>query len=79
MTVREDIEKYILQLTNERELDHSINLFESGFLTSIDVLDLICFIEETYNIDISDDDIGMENFGSIDGLVNFVERVKQLG
>ena len=79
MTVREDIEKYILQLTNERELGHSMNLFESGFLTSIDVLDLICFIEETYNIDISDDDIGMENFGSIDGLVNFVERVKQLG
>lgn len=79
MTIREEVEKYILELSNQPKVDHSVNLFESGLLTSLNALDLICFIEETYGIDISDDDIGMENFGTINRIVDFVERLKQKG
>lgn len=79
MTVREDVEKYVLKLTNEPELDHSMNLFESGNLTSLDVLDLLSFIEETFSISVSDDDIGMENLGSINSIVNLIEKLKQKG
>jgi acyl carrier protein len=76
MTIRKNVEKYISELTNEPKIDHSINFFESGLLSSLDFLDLISFIEESFKIDISDDDIGMKNFGSINGLVDFVEKQK---
>ena len=75
MTVRKKIENYITKLTNEPDIDHSMNLFESGKLTSLDVLDLIGYIEETFNITISDDDIGVENFGSIDNISKFIEKI----
>lgn len=76
MMIGEEVEKFVLKLTNETELDRSMNLFESGSLSSLDVLDLLSFIEETFNIDISDEDIGVENFGSINAIVNFVEKMK---
>jgi len=77
MAVREEVEKYIAKLTNEHEIDHAQNLFESGFLSSLDVLDLLSFIENTYNITVSDDDLGIENFGSIDNMVKYIEKAKQ--
>ncbi len=79
MNIRETVEKYIQRLTNEADLDHSMNLFESGNLTSLDVLDLISFIEETFALSISDDDISMDSFGSINGIVGLVERLSQSG
>ena len=74
MTVRKKITKYITELTSEPNIDQSINLFESGNLSSLDVLDLIVYIETTFNITISDDDIGMENIGSINNMVKFIEK-----
>ena len=77
MAIREEIEKHISELTNNPEIDHSLNLFESGLLTSLDVLDLISFIENEYDISISDEDLGMENFGSIDRIVKYLENTKR--
>ncbi len=77
MAIREEIEKHISELTNNPDIDHSLNLFESGLLTSLDVLDLLAFIENEYEITISDEDLGIDNFGSIDRIVEFVEKSKQ--
>jgi acyl carrier protein len=74
MSVRDRVKEYILELTNEPGIDDSVNLFESGHLTSLDVLDLLCFIEGAFNIVVSDDDLGMDNFGSIDRIVNYIEN-----
>lgn len=76
MTVRENVVHYIKELTNENISDHSINLFENGILTSLDVLDLISFIEKTFSLTISGDDIDMESCGTINGIVNLVEKLK---
>jgi len=77
MTIREKVENYILELTSLPELDHSMNLFENNILTSLDVLDLISFIEETFNVSPSDEDIGIESLGSINSIVNLIEKLKQ--
>ena len=68
-TVRETITGYIEDVADERIVDPSINLFESGLLTSLDVLSLVAFIEETFSLEISGDDIDMDSFGTVDGLV----------
>jgi acyl carrier protein len=72
MTVRETIAGYIEELSGERGVDHSSNLFHSGLLTSLDVLSLVAFVEDTFALEITDDDVDMESFGSIDGLVSLV-------
>lgn len=76
MKVRENITNYIKELKNETITDGAMNLFESGVLTSLDVLDLISYIEDTFGIQVSEEDIGMESFGTIDGIVSLVEKLQ---
>ena len=74
--VRETIANYIEALANESILDHSSNLFEAGVLTSLDVLSLVAFIEETFRLEISGDDVDMDTFGTIDGLVGMLTAMQ---
>jgi len=75
--IRKKVEDYMKELTNENVLDHSMNLFEAGILTSLNVLDLIYFIEKTFNFQIQADEIGMDSFGSIDGIVALIEKLNK--
>jgi len=77
MSVRETIVAYIEEISNEKGFDHSSNLFECGVLTSLDVLSLVAFLEDTFALEISGDDIEIANFGTIDGLVAMV-TMKQM-
>jgi methoxymalonate biosynthesis acyl carrier protein len=72
MNIRDTIAGYIEELSGERVVDHSSNLFHSGQLTSLDVLSLVAFVEDTFALEITDDDVDMESFGSVDGLVSLI-------
>jgi acyl carrier protein len=48
------------------------SLLESGVLDSTGVLELIEFLEDTYQISVEDSETVPENLGSIDGLTRFV-------
>ena len=77
MNVRAQVEVYIAELTNVEGIDPSSNLFETGQLTSLDALDLLSFVEATFEISIPGDDITVDNLGSIDSIVSYVEKAKQ--
>jgi len=77
MDVRDTIVRYVEGVAREQGFDHSLNLFESGLLTSLDVLSLVTFIESTFSLKISGDEIDMDSFGTIDGLVNLVTRLQK--
>jgi methoxymalonate biosynthesis acyl carrier protein len=72
--VRDRIRDYIQELTRERVSDDSINLLESGILTSLDVMDVIAFLERDFSFVLADDDVDMESFGSVESLARLVER-----
>lgn len=74
MSIREEVALYIQNLSNTDNIDHSVNLFENGYLSSLDALSLFSFIEDNYKISIDDDDLGVENFGSIESIVNYLEK-----
>ncbi len=76
-TVRETITGYIEDAAHETIGDPSINLFESGLLTSLDVLSLVAFIEDTFALEISGDDIDMDSFGTVDGLVTMITGLQR--
>jgi acyl carrier protein len=74
MSVTSTIVNYIEEVSNEAGFDHSTNLFERGLLTSLDILSLVAFIEETFRVQISGDDVDMATFGTVDGLVEMINR-----
>lgn len=48
------------------------SFLENGIIDSMNVLELVMFIEEKYNIKVSDNDIIPDNFDSVERLANFV-------
>jgi methoxymalonate biosynthesis acyl carrier protein len=74
MSIRSTVVSYIEEVSNETAFDHSTNLFERGLLTSLDVLSLVAFVEETFHLEITGEDVDMASFGTVDGLVEMITR-----
>lgn len=53
------------------------SIFSEGLIDSMELLEIITKIEETFNIEIGIDDITAENFDSIESILKLIEKEKQ--
>ena len=53
----------------------SMHLFESGFVDSAGVVELISFLESTFKIRLGDDQVFSDDFTTIDGIASIVESL----
>jgi len=49
------------------------SFLESGIIDSTGILELVAFLEKTYNIQIDDEELVPENLDSIDNIAKFLE------
>ena len=72
-----DINKFIIDnflFGDDNDLENNASLLENGIIDSTGVLELISFLEETYEITIEDDEMIPENLDSIDNINNFLNK-----
>jgi acyl carrier protein len=62
-----------------RGLPGSASLIEAGIIDSTGVLELVGFLEEAYEIEITDSELVPENLDSIDNGVRFVGAKRNCG
>ena len=77
MEYHENIKEFVIEnfLFGEGDkLNNSTNFFEESIIDSTGILELVCFVEETYNLAISDDEIVEQNFSSVNNVTTFVEK-----
>ena len=55
-------------------LGGGMSLIEGGFIDSLGVLSLVAFLEENFEITVSDDDMVPENLDTIDAILAFIDR-----
>jgi len=72
LIIKEFIERHIVSSSDNFELKKDDKIFELGFLDSMFALQLVGFIEETFGIEVTDDDLDIQNFSSIDAIVSFI-------
>lgn len=53
--------------------DENTNIFEKSIIDSTGILELVLFIEEYYNISISDEELIQENFSSVNTIAQFLQ------
>ena len=56
------------------ELDDGDSLLDKGIIDSTGVLELVAFVEETFNFEVEDSDVVPENFDTISCMVSYVQR-----
>lgn len=49
------------------------DFFEKGILDSTGIIELVSFIEQTFNISIEDDELIIDNFSSLDNITRYLQ------
>ena len=57
---------------NGRELTPDLNVLDESIIDSMAVMELVSFIEDTFNVSVEDDEITPEHFGSLGSLTALV-------
>ena len=73
--IRKKIREFVISnfhLEDGSKLSNEISFLEEGIIDSIGVLELVSFLEETFEFRVEDEEIIPDNFDSVDKLVIFV-------
>lgn len=78
MSIENQVKTYIMEnflfSNNGHELAEDASFLEEGIVDSTGVLELVMFVEETYNITVQDEEIVPENFDSVAQLAAYIRR-----
>lgn len=72
--IKDFILKSFLFTDDSAALGNDQSLMSTGVLDSTGILELINFVEETFGIKVSDEEMLPENFDSVDAVTAFVAR-----
>jgi acyl carrier protein len=76
LTLKSFIEENLVRDKSSGPVRSDESLMERGVLDSLGLMNLIAFIEEKTGVRISDDEVMLENFESIDAIVATIDRAR---
>ena len=76
--IKETIRKFILDSINIDGLDDDDHLFESRIVNSLFAVQLMTFLEKSFNIELTIEDLNMDNFQSVNATAQFVKQKQGL-
>jgi len=77
MQIESDIRKFIMEnflWDEEVSFSEEDSLLEKGIIDSTGILELVAFIEETYQFKIKDEELNPENLDSIKNISQFIQN-----
>ena len=72
--IRSFIEENFLFQIGDQKLADDQSLLEAGVVDSTGVLELVAFLEDTFHLQVADQDIIPQNLDTVDAITAFVER-----
>lgn len=76
MEISEIIREFIVDNFLFGETNHfteDTDFFEKGILDSTGIIELVGFIEQTFNISIDDDELIIDNFSSLNNITRYLQ------
>lgn len=81
MITTEEVMDFLIKaklIRKDQVLDKNESLIEGGIIDSLGVLEIIGYIENTYGINIGEEDLVPENFDSLAAIQMFISNRKSL-
>lgn len=77
MNIKKEISEYIYKFANIKsiEVTEETDLFDVGLLDSLGIIMLLAYLNESLNINISLEDLKIENFKTISSIIDLVEKL----
>jgi acyl carrier protein len=81
--IADRIEKYLREQFSIAEDDpgftRTVDLYESGYVDSVGVVELLSFIDEEFGVDVPEPELLSPGFSNIDGIARIVDRLIEDG
>jgi acyl carrier protein len=74
--IKETVRAFLSQFISGTYIDNDQDLFQSGLLNSLFAMQLIIFLEKEYGFLISNEDLDLINFKSLNAISTFVMNKK---
>lgn len=74
--MREELMEILERIRPDLEFENEDKLIDDGILDSFDLVSLIGEINETFDIEVSFDDIEPENFNSVEAMLELLQRLE---
>lgn len=72
--IKQVVKDYIQEHINLDDLDEDINIFETRLATSLFAIEMMTFLEKSFDIKIGMDDLDMTHFESVNAITAFVTK-----
>lgn len=72
--MKEQIIEILNELSEDFGLYHGTDMLKDHILDSFSIMELVASIEEIYEIEIDADDIVVDNFKTVDAIVNLTKK-----
>ena len=76
--LRLEVREFLGQFFRQHDLKDDEDIFATGFVNSLFVMQLVLFVEKDLGVAVSDEDLEFDNFRSIDAIAAFVARKRTL-
>jgi acyl carrier protein len=77
MDISKTLRKFLIDnflFEEDENITDETSFLENGILDSTGVLELIAFLEETYGIEVNDEEVIPENLDSIANVVQYIQK-----
>jgi len=75
--VKDFLKKEMFRKKGNDEMEDDINLLESGIIDSLGLIRLIEYLENTFSLNIPDEEVLAENFESMSAIVALIVKLKK--
>lgn len=75
--IKDTMRGFLLGSINIPKLNDEANLFELGLINSLFAVQLMTFIEKTFDLEVETEDLDIENFKSLNAATEFVVKKKK--
>jgi methoxymalonate biosynthesis acyl carrier protein len=76
--VRVEIRQFLAGFVRQHDLRDDEDIFASGFVNSLFVMQLVLFVESGLGVAVEDEDLELANFRSVGAIAKFVCRKRSL-
>ena len=74
--MRETILEILTGVRSDVDFENSTKLIDDGILESLDIVAIVGELNDEFDVEISVEDLGPENFNSVDAMVELITRAQ---
>ena len=77
LEMKEEIMEILTGVRIDVDFENSTKLIDDGILESLDIVAIVGEFNETFDVEISVEDLVPENFNSVDAMVELITRAQE--